>query len=232
MPMWLTAFLLGLAGSLHCVGMCGPLMLALPLPAGARWAALVQTLTYQSGRILTYVALGGLFGLLGKGIAIAGFQQALSVVASLAMVAAALFSVQWERTVLRTPGLALLTRQVQGQMGRLLRKHAHGASFGLGLLNGLVPCGLVYAAVAGAISTTNGLHGAVFMMLFGLGTLPLLFLLMLSGRRIPVAVRSRFRYVQPALLLLAAALLLYRGFHLDLSLFQGAVPPATPDCHQ
>jgi sulfite exporter TauE/SafE len=232
MSMWYTAFLLGLAGSLHCVGMCGPLMLAMPLPADARRAALAQTLVYQSGRILTYVALGGFFGVLGQGIAIAGFQQALSIVAGVAMITAALFSTQWERTVLQVPGLAQLTRQVQRQMGRLLRTHAHGTPFVIGLLNGLVPCGLVYAAVAGAISTTNGLHGAVFMMLFGLGTLPLLLVLMWSGQRIPVAIRSRFRYVQPALLLIAAALLLYRGFHLDLSLFYGAVPPAIPDCHQ
>jgi sulfite exporter TauE/SafE len=226
-----TALALGLAGSLHCMGMCGPLMLAFPLPLYDRLRAAGQALLYQAGRISTYALLGGLFGLLGKGVALAGLQQMLSIAAGAAMITAALFAWRWERTVLQLPGLSALTAWAQHKMGYILRQHPQGSAFSLGALNGLVPCGLVYAAVAGAISTTRGLDGALFMLLFGLGTVPLLLTMLLGGHRFAALLRGRFRWLQPAILLVAGALLLYRGMQLDLSLFQGAVPPADADCH-
>lgn len=226
-----TALALGLAGSLHCLGMCGPLMLAFPLPMHDRLRATGQALLYQSGRVSTYAVLGALFGFMGKGIALAGLQQGLSVGAGVAMIAAALFAWHWERAVLRLPGLSPLTTWARRKMAHLLNHHPHRSAFSLGALNGLVPCGLVYAAVAGAISTTRGLDGALFMLLFGLGTVPLLMALLLGGHRVAALLRGRFRWLQPAILILAGALLLYRGLQLDLSLFQGAVPPADADCH-
>ncbi len=229
--MFWTAFLLGLAGSLHCVAMCGPLMLALPLGAAARWQVLGQTLVYQFGRISTYIVLGILFGLLGKGIALAGFQQALSIFAGLLLLTAAFFAVEWERATLAVPGIRQLTRWVQQQIGRLMRRYPRGAALGVGMLNGLLPCGLVYAAIAGAISTTSSWMGGVFMAVFGLGTLPLLLVLMTTGQRFSPGWRKKLRFVQPALLILAGALLLSRGLHLDLSLFESAVPKAVPECH-
>lgn len=224
------ALLLGIAGSLHCVAMCGPLMLAMPLPPGARWSAIWQTLLYQAGRIVTYAFLGLLFGVLGKGIAVAGFQQVLSVGAGIAMIAAAFFAFRWEQAALTAPGVRRLTDWVQRQIGKLLRGNPAGASLGIGLLNGFLPCGMVYAALAGAISVGSPLQGSLFMTLFGLGTLPALFLFMLSGRRLGAPLRARFRLVQPALLALTGLLLLSRGLHLDLSLFESAVPPAPMDC--
>jgi len=229
--MYWTAFLLGLAGSLHCVAMCGPLMLALPLGRAERWQVAGQTLVYQLGRISTYSLLGLLFGLLGKGIALAGFQQALSIFAGCLMLVAAFFALEWERAALSVPGMRSLTRWVQQRIGLLLRRHPQGAALGVGILNGLLPCGLVYAGIAGAISMTSGWGGSAFMSLFGLGTLPLLFILMFSGQRLGAAWRSRLRFVQPALLVLAGALMLFKGLHLDLSLFESAVPKALPDCH-
>lgn len=226
-----TAFLLGLAGSLHCVAMCGPLMLALPLDGRARRQVVGQTLLYQAGRIGMYGLLGVLFGLLGKGIALAGFQQALSIAAGGLMLVAAFFTVQWERAALAVPGMQPLTRWVQRQIAILLRQHPKGAALGVGLLNGLLPCGLVYAAIAGAISTTNGWSGGAFMLLFGAGTLPLLLTLMLTGQRFSPLWRARFRLVQPLLLAIAGFMLISRGMHLDISLFESAVPKALPDCH-
>jgi len=211
--------------------MCGALMVAMPLNGRTRLRVLGQTLLYQAGRIGTYGVLGLLFGMLGKGIALAGFQQGLSVVAGGLMLVAAFFTVEWERFALGLPGMQTLTRWVQQQIGTLLRQHPNGAALGVGLLNGLIPCGLVYAAIAGAISMTNGWGGAAFMLLFGAGTLPLLLALMLTGQRFSPVWRTRFRLVQPVLLALAGFLLISRGMHLDLSLFESAVPKALPDCH-
>lgn len=226
-----TAFFLGLAGSLHCVAMCGPLMLALPLSRRARWEAIGQTLLYQAGRIGTYGLLGLAFGLLGKGIALAGFQQGLSVLTGILLLLAAFFTLEWERTTQRLPGIAPLTRWVQKNIGQLLRKYPGRAAFGVGMLNGLLPCGLVYAAIAGAIGASSAWLGAAFMALFGLGTLPLLLVLMASGQRFSPVWRQKFRLLQPIILVAAGMLLLSRGLHLDLSLFESAVPPAVPNCH-
>lgn len=225
------AFILGLAGSLHCVAMCGPLMLAIPLGGQAHRQLFGWTLVYQAGRVVMYGLLGLLFGLLGKGVALAGFQQGLSVLAGILMLVAAFFAAEWERMALRTPGLRTLTQWVQRSINRLMQEHPGGAALSIGMLNGLLPCGLVYAAIAGAISTTSGWEGAAFMLMFGLGTLPLLLILMGTGQRFSSSWRQKFRLIQPALLVLVGVLLLSRGFNLDLSLFESAIPKAMPDCH-
>lgn len=224
-----TAFLLGLAGSLHCVAMCGPLMLAVPF--ADRKLIVQTTLLYQGGRIATYGLLGLLFGLLGKGIAVAGFQQALSIAAGVALIIAALFAAQWERAALAVPGMRQLSQWVRQRLGKLLRRSTTGAAWSMGMINGLLPCGLVYAAIAGAISTTSGWEGSLFMLLFGLGTLPLLFFVMSGGQHFSPAWRRKLRLLQPVLLILAGGLLLTRGLHLDLALFESAVPRAVPECH-
>ncbi len=223
--------LLGLAASLHCVGMCGPLMLALPLDAAGKRHVLGQTLIYHSGRVLTYAALGVLFGLLGNGFVLAGMQKGLSIGAGIFMLLMAFTAWRFEQLVTNLPGFGAFTQKVKYSIGNLLRHNAAGATFGVGLLNGLLPCGMVYAALAGAISTTNGVEGGLFMALFGLGTLPLMLGITMLGRSFSSAVRQKIRVAQPILLTLAGLLLLQRGFHLDLSLFESAIPKAGYDCH-
>lgn len=223
--------LLGLAGSLHCVGMCGPLLLALPLDAAGKRHVMGQMLLYHSGRILMYATLGILFGLLGKGIALAGFQKVLSITAGLLMIGMAFAAWRFEQLVARIPGFGTFSQRVKTQMGRMLRQNGAKALFTLGMLNGLLPCGMVYAALAGAIASFGGLEGGLFMLIFGAGTLPLLLAVSVLGRSFSVSVRQKLRYWQPVLLTLAGILLLQRGLHLDLSLFESAVPKAGYDCH-
>ncbi len=223
--------LLGLAGSLHCVGMCGPLLLALPLDAHGKWQVLRQMLVYHTGRILTYAALGVLFGLLGKGLAVAGLQKILSLTAGAVILATAFMAWRFEQVVTALPGFGAFTRRVKTGIGQLLRRHPEGSTFSLGLLNGLLPCGMVYAALAGAITTTDAAGGGFFMAIFGLGTLPLLLTVSVVGRSFSVSLRQKIKIAQPVLLAVAGVLLLQRGLHLDLSLFDSAVPKATGDCH-
>jgi len=211
--------------------MCGPLMLALPLPASERMKAAGQALLYQTGRIVTYGGLGVFFGLMGKGLALAGLQQWLSLGAGVLLIAAALFALRWEQAALSLPGIRQATQKVQKAIGRLLQSHPSGAALGIGLLNGLLPCGMVYAALAGAISTGAPVQGALFMLLFGLGTWPLMLGLMFTGQRFGPSLRKQFRIIQPVLLAVTGLLLISRGLHLDLSLFESAVPPADIDCH-
>jgi uncharacterized protein len=227
----LAPLILGFAGSLHCVGMCGPLVLALPLAAAEKWQVLRQMMVYHSGRILTYAALGILFGLLGKGMAVAGFQKVLSIAAGVLMISMAFMTWRFESILAAVPGFGKFTRKVQQHLGALMRDYPGRATFSMGMLNGLLPCGMVYAALAGAISTTGIAEGGIFMTVFGLGTLPLLLAVSVLGRSFSVAVRKKIKFAQPVLLSIAGLLLLQRGLHLDLSLFESAVPKAGVDCH-
>lgn len=225
------ALILGLAGSLHCVGMCGPLVLSLPISPGGRWSHIVQLLTYHAGRSSAYAALGAGFGLLGKGLAMAGLQQGLSIGAGIIMLVMAIFAWRVERLAALAPGFNIFATFVSARMARLLKSGNKGTWLGLGALNGLLPCGMVYAALAGAIGQADWGRGALFMLLFGLGTAPLLIGVGLARQRLSPEIRSRLRIVQPILMLLAGYLLIHRGLSLDLSLFESAVPPAQVDCH-
>ncbi|MFN0033775.1 MAG: sulfite exporter TauE/SafE family protein [Saprospiraceae bacterium] len=226
-----TALLLGLAGSLHCVGMCGPLILALPLDAQGKRQVLRQMLVYHSGRIMTYAGLGLLFGLLGKGLAVAGFQKTLSIGAGVFMLGMAFMAWRFERLVTSLPGFGAFSHRVKSGIGKMLQSNPFGSTFSIGLLNGLLPCGMVYAALAGAIATMGSMEGGFFMAVFGIGTLPLLLLVSVIGRAFSTRVRQRIRFAQPILLALVGLLLLQRGLHLDLSLFDSAVPRAGTECH-
>lgn len=227
----LPALLLGLAGSLHCVGMCGPLLLAIPLQAKEKWDIIKQMLVYHSGRIMTYAALGILFGLLGKGLALAGLQKVLSITAGVFMLGMALMAWKFEQLVTALPGFGLFTQKVKTGIGRLLRNNPNSSTFSIGLLNGLLPCGMVYAALAGALASFGGVEGGIFMAFFGLGTLPLLLMVNIFSQSFGINVRKKIRMAQPVLLGIVGILLLQRGLNLDLSLFESSVPKAGMDCH-
>lgn len=225
------ALLLGLAGSLHCVGMCGPLLLALPLDADTRRKVLGQMLVYHAGRILMYALLGVLFGLLGKGLAVAGFQKGLSIVAGVFMIGMAFMAWRFEQLITALPGFGAFSHKVKSSIGALMRSNPNGSTFSIGVLNGLLPCGMVYAALAGAIASTGGPEGGLFMVVFGLGTLPLLLTVHVFRNALSLNLRQKIRIAQPVLLTIVGLLLLQRGLHLDLSLFESAVPKAAMDCH-
>ena len=206
-------------------------MLALPLDAAGKRHVLRQMLTYHTGRILTYAALGVLFGLLGKGIALAGFQKGLSIGAGIFMLTMAFMAWRFEHLVTALPGFGNFTQKVKIAIGNLLKQNPNGAPFGVGLLNGLLPCGMVYAALAGAVATSGSAEGGIFMAAFGLGTLPLMLAVSMFGRSFSLSIRQKIRIAQPILLTLVGLLLLQRGLHLDLSLFESAVPKAGYECH-
>ncbi len=231
MSAWIgTAFALGLAGSMHCAGMCGPLMVA--LPSARRGAAVwLDAASYQLGRIGAYTVLGLFFGLIGKGISLAGFQQLLAVGGGAVLLGGALFPLVLERKMAGLPVLRRLGPWVQRKIGVMLQRRSRLVPLTVGALNGLLPCGLVYAALAGAISTAGGWEGGVFMAAFGAGTTPLLLVLMSSSSAVSITWRRRLRRLQPLILAAMGVWLIWRGLQLDLSLFEAAVPKARLECH-
>ena len=213
------AFLLGLAGSLHCVGMCGPLALALPRPPRH---LLAGRLLYNLGRTLTYAGMGLLFGGLGQTLLMAGWQRGLSIATGLLILAYLLSG--WlgrGRWSLESAALRLLA-PVQRALGRLLQRTSPGGLLTIGLLNGLLPCGLVYVALAGAAATGTPAGGALFMAVFGLGTSPMMLAIALAGPALYGRLRGRFQAVIPVALGLMAVALILRGLELG-------IPYLSPD---
>lgn len=221
-----TAFMLGLAGSLHCAGMCGPLALALPHPGGGATGFVVSRLAYNSGRLVTYLAMGAVFGLLGRSLALVGVQRWLSIGAGSAMLLGLLFA---SRLGARTPVVVVVDR-LKATFGRLLQRRTLPSLALLGLLNGLLPCGLVYAAAAGAAATGGLLYAVGYMGLFGLGTLPLMLGIGLSGRAFPVGWRFRLQAWVPVSLALVAMLLILRGLSLGIPYVSPNLAAADPAC--
>ncbi len=210
--------MLGLVGSLHCAGMCGPLALALPVVGRTRSSFFLSRLVYNLGRLLTYASLGLVFGLLGAGFALAGLQRWLSLAAGFAILIGLFASA---RRSLGTPALKMVVR-VKSGLASLLHRRSFTALFALGLLNGLLPCGLVYVACAGATATGSLLNATEYMLSFGLGTLPMMLGLGLVGNRLQSAFRFQTRGLITASLLLVALLLILRGLALG-------IPYVSPD---
>jgi len=204
--MWfLSAFLLGLVSSLHCVGMCGPLVLSVARGRSALFG-------YHSGRIGVYTVMGVVAGLLGRGVRLAGLQQALSI--SLGVVILGMVFGGWKAGM---PGLSSL-------VGRLWRSEMRVKFVVLGMANGLLPCGMVYLALAGAVSSSGVADATGFMALFGLGTLPLLLGVSYFGRYIGVSVRGRLRKLLPIVVASMGVLLILRGLGLGIPLVSPILP--------
>ncbi|RME93874.1 MAG: sulfite exporter TauE/SafE family protein [Verrucomicrobia bacterium] len=211
MALW-TAFLLGLAGSAHCAGMCGPLALALPGSGDSRGRLLLGRLLYNLGRSTTYALMGVVLGLLGRSLVLAGVQRWVSI----ALGGLLLVGVVFSRSIVPRLPVSGLTAAVQRRLAPLLRSRRPGALFVFGLLNGLLPCGLVYAAGAAAVATGSVLGAVLYMLVFGLGTTPMMLALGLAGRAVPVKWRLRLQRMVPYTLALVAGLLILRGMNLGI----------------
>lgn len=211
-----SAFVMGLVGSLHCVGMCGPIMLALPVPAAERWSLALRWLVYHFGRITTYAFLGTLTGLLGTGLATAGFQTSFSIGLGVLILISVLIAFPLEGYLRKLPLFQRMMQWTQRKMGPLLNRQDHWSFFQLGMLNGLLPCGLVYVAIAGAVTTTSGIGGTIYMMAFGLGTIPLLMLTALAATKVRAFRQIPWRKIYPVALFGLGLFFIYRGVALQI----------------
>jgi uncharacterized protein len=220
-------FLFGILGSFHCVGMCGPIALALPAGRGTGWSFVAGRLLYNGGRLLTYTGLGALAGLFGKSLQLAGWQQALSLVSGGLILLLVVLPATVSGRFRRVSGLERLLQQVQRTMGRLFARKGLWALAAIGLLNGLLPCGFVYLALAGALSMPTVGQAMAYMLLFGLGTFPLMFLLSLSGKLVRPRLRHFFNRAVPYAATCLALLFILRGLNLGIPYLSPAVAQST-----
>jgi sulfite exporter TauE/SafE len=216
------AFLMGAAGSLHCIGMCGPLALALPASRGGFGIRLAGLLLYNGGRAFTYAAYGAVFGSLGGRIGWFGWQQRFSIGLGLVLLLFLILPAGFRKGFPRQP-FPLAMARLRAHLGRHLLDPRPAARLLTGLLNGLLPCGLVYMALAGAALAGSAGQGAGFMAAFGLGTLPAMAGLMLTGGLLRPALRRRLSGAYPALMALMACLLILRGLDLGIPFLSPAL---------
>jgi sulfite exporter TauE/SafE len=208
-------FLMGAAGSLHCMGMCGPLALALPGHRGGMTERMTGVLLYNGGRTLTYATYGGLFGAVAARIGWFGWQQRLSVGFGVLLLLSLVLSGRRVRLFPWLPYRRWMDR-LRAQLARQLFDPRPASRFRAGLLNGLLPCGMVYTALAGAALAGSLGAGAAFMAAFGLGTLPAMAGLMLTGGLLRPSLRRELSKVYPLVLALTACLLILRGLNLGI----------------
>lgn len=211
MGLW-PAFILGLIGSLHCAGMCGPLALALPATGDTKLSFGLGRVAYNSGRVTTYCLLGALFGAIGMTFALAGFQRWASIGAGTAILVSLLVS---SRHAFKTPASKAIAA-LRVRLAPLLRRRTYGSMFMLGVLNGFLPCGLVYVACAGAIALGGFLAGVEYMLAFGLGTVPMMLSIGLIGKVVQLGIRLRFQKLIPACLVILSISLILRGLSLGI----------------
>ena len=180
---WL-AFSMGLFGSLHCVGMCGPIAWSVSsMGNGQMKSGIFQAIQYNTGRVVTYAMLGLLLGMIGELIILTDFQKVFSIIAGGFLVVLFLLSLDIERLLNRSHWYRLAYSNVSNMLSSLLSKGAVKYPFLLGVVNGLLPCGLVYLALTGSVVSGGSIEGTSFMLLFGLGTFPAMIGIMIIGRK-------------------------------------------------
>ncbi len=214
--MFYTAFLLGLLGSFHCVGMCGPIALILPIHTDNKFLKFVKIFLYHLGRILAYGSFGVLFGILGKGLYLSGFQQRLSIIIGITMIGSILIPKKILRKFQTTKPLYKILSRLKYGLGKHLNRKSFRALFLIGFLNGFLPCSMVYIALAGALATRNAVDGSVYMAFFGLGTVPLMTVILYAKSIFSVKFRNKIQKVIPVLIVFLGLLFVLRGVGCDI----------------
>ena len=213
---YLSALMLGLFGSFHCVGMCGPIAIAIPLNNKNMGTRIAGGLAYNLGRTITYGIMGAIFGLIGEGLQLGGFQRWVSIIMGVVMVVSVLFPSLLGSTVNLDKNLYSFVGKVKLGLRNLLQKRSMGALLGIGLLNGLLPCGLVYMAIAGAIAAGGFFESSLFMIIFGLGTIPMLLVISLLGNMASVKIRKKMSKAIPVVVVIIGILFILRGLNLGI----------------
>jgi sulfite exporter TauE/SafE len=212
-----TAFIFGLISSLHCIGMCGPIAMMLPVDRNNPAKKVIQICTYHLGRLTAYASIGLVFGLLGKGFFMAGFQQKLSIFIGIAMIFITLVPEQIFAKYNFSKPVFKLIAKVKTALGSQFKNKTYKSIFTIGLLNGFLPCGMVYVALFGAIAMQSASFGVLYMVLFGLGTVPMMSVVAYLNSFLTLSTRNKIQKVIPYVAVFIGILFILRGLGLGIS---------------
>ncbi len=215
MEIW-AGLILGYVGSLHCAGMCGPIALALPGGSKKGYKFLWGRLLYNTGRVITYSLLGAVFGLLGSRIVISEHQQILSIITGVSILLVTGVTFLGDKNIFYGKIFSKYTSLIKTPLAKLFKAKTNSSLLGIGILNGLLPCGFVYLAIAGSLTTGSIFSGMGFMALFGLGTFPVMLGMSFFGNFLRERVRFPYAKILPALSIFIAIILILRGLNLGI----------------
>lgn len=230
-----SAFIFGLISSFHCIGMCGPIAIMLPVDRQNEAKKVTQIVTYHLGRLTAYSTIGLIFGLLGRAFFLAGLQQKLSIFIGLAMILVVLIPEKiFSKYNFSKPVYKVISK-IKSGIGTHFKNRSYKSLFIIGLLNGFLPCGMVYVALFGAIAMQSAGLGVLYMLLFGLGTVPLMTIFLYINSVLTASFRNRIQKVIPYVAVIIGVLFILRGLGLgipyispsNMSLFV----QQTPNCH-
>lgn len=230
-----TAFIFGLISSLHCIGMCGPIAMMLPLDRSNQAKKTLQIFTYHLGRLSAYGTIGFIFGLVGKGFSLAGIQQELSIFLGVAMITIVLVPEKIFMSHNFSKSIFSVISKIKTSLGSQFKNKSYQSLFTIGLLNGFLPCGMVYVALFGAVAMQSPSFGVLYMILFGLGTIPMMSSVVYLNSFLTLPFRNKIQKVIPYVAVCIGILFILRGLGLGIPY----VSPNTmslfvqqqPNCH-
>ncbi len=217
-----TALALGLLTGFHCIGMCGPIAIALPLNQKNWGTRVFSALWYNLGRTLTYATLGLIFGILGSGFSMAGFQRWMSIAMGIFMISTVAFP-QVNNALYKGTGNSKFMKGVRKKLSKHFTQASYKSLFIMGMLTGMLPCGMVYMALAGAIAVGTLGGSIMFMVLFGLGTIPMMFLMSMLGNFASIKLKHFINKAIPYVVVIVGLLFVLRGLELGIKFIS---PPA------
>ena len=214
--MIVSAIIFGLLGSFHCVGMCGPIAFMLPVDRTNSFKKISQILAYHIGRLLAYAIIGLCFGLIGKSLNIFGLQQQLSILIGVLMIVIILIPVHTFNTYNLSKPVFTFISKIKTALGTALKKKTADTFLTIGFLNGFLPWGLVYMAVFASIAIGNAWQSSLYMVLFGLGTIPLMTTAIYLGKFLSSTVKQRIQKAIPVFVIIIGLLFILRGLGLGI----------------
>lgn len=196
--------------------MCGPIAMMLPVDRSNEAKKITQIITYHIGKLTAYGTLGLIFGLLGRSFYLAGMQQQLSIIVGILMILVAVIPEKvFAKYNFSKPVYRIITK-VKSSLGQQFKNKSYKSLFTIGLLNGFLPCGMVYVALFGAIAMQNVSLGIGYMILFGIGTIPMMVAVVYASGLISFSFRGTIQKAIPLVAVIIGMLFIIRGLGLDI----------------
>lgn len=214
--MILSSLIFGLVSSLHCVGMCGPIAMMLPVDRSSSTKKTLQIILYHLGRLTTYGFLGLIFGFLGRGLYLAGVQQRFSIIIGIIIIAVALIPERIFAKYNFSKPIYRVISWLKSSLGQQFKKKTNKSIYTIGVLNGLLPCAMVYVALFGALAMQDIFLGTFYMILFGVGTIPLMSAVVYFSSFIKQNLGNGFHKIIPVVVVSIGVLFILRGLGLDI----------------
>lgn len=211
-----SAVAFGFATGFHCIGMCGPIALSMGMTKTQALKYQLQNIIYNLGRIVMYALLGAILGIVGKGFEVVGVQRYVTIAVGVMFVLMAIFSFGGKDFATKIPLLNKILLWIKMNLGKFLQRQNLGGRFITGLLNGLLPCGMVYVALTASLAMGGVWQGALYMFLFGVGTVPFMFAVVYFGALLTQGFRQKILKIVPILMLIMGGLFILRGLELGI----------------